>query len=320
INQLEMWQAETFDPASIDKELALAESIGFNTMRVFLHNLVWAEDSVEYLERIDKYLSIADKHKIKTIFVFFDNCWNPVSKQGKQPEPFPFRHNSGWVQSPSVEMLKDTTTHPKLAAFVRSIISRFKDDNRILMWDIYNEPGNVSLDKFKDTELAADEKAHFTMLLLRRAFSSAREARPSQPLTAAVWMGDWSDTTKLTPLDKFMLNNSDIISFHNYDSLKYFKRCVEWLKVYNRPIICTEYMARPRSTFTEILPYAKENRIGVINWGLVSGKTQTIFPWHSWKKQYTVEPVPWFHDVFRLDGTAYDTTETNLIKKLNSLK
>src|SRR5438045_5946418 len=38
INELEMWQAETFDPKQIDKELGWAEGLGMNTMRVFLHD------------------------------------------------------------------------------------------------------------------------------------------------------------------------------------------------------------------------------------------------------------------------------------------
>src|SRR6187397_483486 len=89
INQLEMWQAETFDPKRIDLELGWAEGLGFNTMRVFLHDIPWKTDSAGFLKRIDAFLDIAAKHKIRPMFVFFDSCWNPNPKAGKQPEPKP---------------------------------------------------------------------------------------------------------------------------------------------------------------------------------------------------------------------------------------
>src|ERR1700753_469750 len=100
INQLEMWQADTFDPKTIDRELGYAEGIGFNAMRVFLHSVVWQEDPAGFKKRINEYLAIADKHHIQTIFVFFDDCWNPNAKPGKQPDPKPGIHNSGWMQDP----------------------------------------------------------------------------------------------------------------------------------------------------------------------------------------------------------------------------
>jgi len=100
INQLEMWQKETFDPATIDRELGWAESLGLNCMRVYLHHLAWQIDKEGFKDRMKKYLSIANRHKIKTIFVFFDDCWNPTYNSGKQPDPKPGIHNSGWVQDP----------------------------------------------------------------------------------------------------------------------------------------------------------------------------------------------------------------------------
>ena len=95
INQMEMWQADTFDPVTIDRELGWAEEIGMNCMRVYLHHLVWETDKEGFKKRINEYLAIADKHHISTIFVFLDDCWNPVYQAGKQPEPQPGVHNSG---------------------------------------------------------------------------------------------------------------------------------------------------------------------------------------------------------------------------------
>src|SRR5262245_11329114 len=69
INQLEMWQADTFDPDQIDKELSWAESLGFNSMRVFLHHLLWEDDSRGLLRRMDRFLDVARKHRIGVVFV-----------------------------------------------------------------------------------------------------------------------------------------------------------------------------------------------------------------------------------------------------------
>jgi hypothetical protein len=86
INQLEMWQADTFDTTTINRELGWAESLGFNTLRVFLHNLVWQQDAKAFKKRINIFLEIADRHHIKPLFVFFDDCWNPEPVIGKQPD------------------------------------------------------------------------------------------------------------------------------------------------------------------------------------------------------------------------------------------
>src|SRR5215213_1552890 len=142
INQLEMWQAETFDPTTIDRELGWAEEIGFNTMRVFLHSVAWKQDPGGFKKRIDQFLSIADKHHIQAMFVFFDDCWNKVPKAGKQPDPRPGVHNSGWVQDPGQPASNDTTLYPELQKYVKDIMMAFRTDKRILLWDLYNEPGN----------------------------------------------------------------------------------------------------------------------------------------------------------------------------------
>lgn len=319
INELEMWQKESFDPVIIDRELGYAERIGFNTMRVFLHYLPWEQDSTGFLNRIDRYLAISDRHKIKTMFVFFDNCWRPDFQLGKQPDPTPFRHNSGWLQCPGSILLKDTVNYSKLTGYVKGIMRRLKNDKRVLIWDMYNEPVNSETDIYPKTELPEKEKYHNTMLLIDKAFKAARETEPSQPLTAAVIKGNFTNPKKIDPMEKLMLDNSDIITFHNYGTLDKFKAYVEMLKTFNRPFFCSEYMARTNgSTFQTILPYCRENKIGAINWGLVMGKTNTIYPWDSWKKQYTEEPKVWFHDVFRPVGTPFDKNETELIKKLNN--
>jgi hypothetical protein len=316
INQLEMWQAETFDPATIDRELGWAGQLGFNTVRVFLQNLLWTEDKKGLLKRMDQFLAIADRHHIKVIFVPLDAVWDPFPKIGPQHQPAPHVHNSGWVQSPGVEILKDPARQDELKGYIQGVIKHFKTDRRVLAWDIFNEPDNMNQPAYVAKEPA--NKPELALALLKKAFAWAREVQPIQPLTAGVWeRGRWGAADKLLPMEKFMFEESDIISFHNYGSMEEMKRCVQDLRRFNRPIICTEYMARPTgSTFNPVLGYLKEQKVGGINWGFVEGKTQTIYPWDSWTKTYTAKPTVWFHDIFRQDGTPFDEREVAYIKGL----
>lgn len=301
INQLEMWQADTFDPDTIDKELGYAESIGFNTMRVYLHSLAYKQDPKGFKNRMDEYLKISDKHGIKTMFVFFDDVWNSSPKIGKQPVPKPGIHNSGWVQDPGDPASKNSKNFPELEVYVKDIISTFKDDKRVIMWDLYNEPGNS--DKFESS-----------VPLLKNVFKWAREVNPSQPLTVGLWQ--WSD--KFEELNVIQALNSDIITYHHYGDPEDHLQVINLLKTHGRPLICTEYMARTRnSRFSNTLPLLKKEKVGAISWGLVAGKSNTIFQWDT-PIESGEEPVEWFHDIFRPDGTPYRQDEVNLIKKLNS--
>lgn len=319
INQLEMWQEDTFDSVTIDKELGWAKELGMNTARVYLHDLLYEQDSLGFYQRINVFLAIADKHQIKPLFVFFDSCWDPFPKEGKQRAPIPFKHNSGWVQSPGQIALKDSTQYPRLKRYLKGVLTTFANDSRILGWDIWNEPDNMTGPSYEKVEIP--DKVDYVLPLLKNAFLWAREVNPSQPLTSGVWAGDWSSDVKLKPIERVQIEYSDIISFHNYDSPEDFEKRIKWLQRYQRPIICTEYMARPNgSTFAGFLPIAKKYKIGMFNWGFVNGKSQTIYPWDSWTKDYHSEPPVWFHDIFKADGTAYKQEEVNLIKSLTAVK
>jgi hypothetical protein len=297
INQLEMWQAETFDTATIDRELGWAESIGMNTMRVYLHHLAWEIDPAGFKSRMDQYLSIADKHGIKTIFVFFDDCWNPTYKAGKQPDPKPGVHNSGWVRDPGDLIYKDTALVVELETYVKDVMQQFSQDKRILLWDLYNEPGNSGY-------------GNRSMPLLKKIFMWGREINPAQPLSSAVW------DARLTDLSKFQLQNSDVITYHNYSNDTLHRKAIDSLRLYKRPLICSEYMARRNnSRFDNIMPLLKAENIGAINWGLVAGKTNTMYAWDTPMPDGS-EPKLWFHDIFRKDGSPYKQEEVDLIKKL----
>ena len=315
INQLEMWQAETFDPKTIDRELGWAAGLGFNSVRVFLHDIVWTQDSKAMLARMEEFLKIADKHKIGVMFVIFDSCWDPYPKPGKQRDPRPHLHNSGWVQSPGRLILEDPAKVDALEGYVKGVIGHFKDDRRVHVWDLFNEPDNPNTSSYGSVE--TKDKAAVSLVLLKKVFAWAREVNPSQPITAAPWRDDWSSDDKLSAQDRFLFGESDVISFHCYGNPEDMTRRIGWLKRFGRPILCSEYMARPvGSTFEAILPILKTEHVAAYNWGFVAGKTQTIYPWDSWQKPYTAEPPLWFHDIFRSDGTPYRTEEVELIRHL----
>jgi hypothetical protein len=316
INELEMWQEATFDPARIDLELGWAEHIGMNTARVFLHDLLWQQDKAGFIRRISTFLAIADKHHILPILVLFDSCWDPDPKLGPQHSPTPGVHNSGWAQSPGAKALQDPSQYRRLEAYVKGVVGAFAKDKRILAWDVWNEPDNTNDPSYGSLE--PKNKGRLVEALLPRVFAWARAANPTQPLTSAVWHNDLPE--RLGSMARIQIDNSDVISFHNYEAPKEFEKLILWLEQYHRPIICTEYMARGiGSTFEGILPIAKRHKVAAINWGLVAGKTQTFLPWDSWKKPYPDrDPDVWFHDIFRADGTPYRSEETALLLKLTN--
>ena len=318
INQLEMWQEATLAPEEIDRELGWAEAMGMNTMRVFLHDLLWEQDAAGFRKRIDQFLMIAARHHIRPMFVLFDSVWDPLPRLGPQHPPTPGVHNSGWVQGPGAAALADPGQQPRLKAYVQGVVGAFAKDDRILAWDIWNEPDNANAGSYPKQELK--DKTARVVTLLPLTFAWAREAGSQQPLTSGVWGGIETspDGASLNEVQKIQLRESDIVTFHNYTWPEYFKSQVGWLKKYNRPVICTEFMARSAgSTFDTILPIAKAEGVGAYNWGFVVGKTQTNLPWDSWRRPYVLEqPTLWFHEVLRPDGTPYRPAEVALIRQL----
>lgn len=315
VNQLEMWQEDTFCPETIDRELGWAEDLGFNCMRVFLHHVLWETDREGFLKRMEKYLAISSAHGISTMFVFLDDCWCEEYKSGKQMEPVKGVHNSGWAKDPGalfygkagsgLGYAADTAAVAKrLESYITDVITHFKDDGRIYAWDLYNEPGG-----------GQDPHRYYerSFPLLKDVFRWARRVNPSQPLTAGVW------SPLLGEMNHWQIENSDIITYHTYESPDKHQVMIDSLKTHGKPMVCTEYMARTQnSTFENTLPMLRNENIGAINWGLVSGKSNTIFEWETMHKPCpTEEPEVWFHDILRPDGSPYSKEEVECIKAVN---
>lgn len=313
INELEMFQRETYNPAEIDKEFGWAESAGMNTMRIFLHDLLWQQDAAGFKQRLDNLLAIAARHHIKPVLVLFDSCWDPDPKLGPQHPPIPGIHNSGWVQSPGIA-LADPTNKPRFEAYVKGIVGAFANDDRILAWDVWNEPDNGGGGRYTNN---LKDKTQLMNALLPQVFAWARSQGPKQPLTSGVWTHDsWDDPANWSATEKIQLSESDIISFHDYSWPEKFESRVAGLEKLHRPLLCTEYMARGAgSTIDTILPIAAAHHVGMINWGLVQGKMQTNLPWDSWQVPYVGrEPTVWFHDLFYPDGHPYRAKEIEILR------
>ena len=203
INQLEMWQAESFDAATIDRELGWAEGIGMNTMRVFLHNLVWEQDAKGYEHRIDVFLAIAAHHHIRPVFVLFDSCWDPHPKLGIQHPPIPGVHNSGWVQAPGTEILQDPAQYPRLEHYVKGVVGAFANDPRILAWDLCNEPYSYSLPREKMPGGIVEAESAW----LKGLYDKCKQLGATAPITVGNPPGLPLDVTN--PM-------SDLLSIHAY--------------------------------------------------------------------------------------------------------
>ena len=313
INQLEMWQEETFSPELIDRELGFAEKIGMNCMRVYLHDLAYEADKEGFFKRVEQYLEISSSHGIATMFTIFDDCWNSNFSIGKQPEPIPNTHNSGWIQSPGNKAADDLSQRPRLENYVKNLLDRFRNDERIFLWDLYNEPGNGSI----GDNTGGIIRGNRSLPLLKDVFKWAREINPDQPLTA----GPWLFTENFHEINRFMFDNSDVITYHSYCEPSRFQERLDQMKYIadGRPLICSEYIARSFGcTFIDCLPILKKNNVGAINWGLVSGKTQTIYPW-SVLAGKVPENIP-FHDIFDKDGNLLVPEEQALFDEIKNEK
>lgn len=296
VNSTEMWQAESFDPDTIAQELAWAQAAGFNSVRVFLQFLVWHNDPAGLKRRIDQFLDITWRYGIKVMFILFDDCAFAGKEPylGPQDDPIPYTHNSGWTPSPGLKRVTDRSVWPKLKAYVLDIVGSFANDERVLIWDLYNEPGNSDLgDK--------------SLPLVEATFVWAREADAQQPLTTSIWQLDDHGT-----MSQRILELSDVTSFHHYGNTG-VEAVIHRCQAFGRPVVCTEWLRRVvGQTVDLMLPIFTCERIGWYNWGLVAGRTQTYLDWR--RELNTPDSTIWQHDIFHADGAPYSADEIRLIR------
>lgn len=309
-----MWQVDTFDPETIDRELGWAASIGMNSVRVFLHNLLWSDEGDSYLDRIDQVLAMCADHGMTMMPVLFDGVWNPQPALGPQPQPTPGVHNSVWVQGPGADVLHDPSRWPELRRYVEAVVNRFGSDPRICVWDLFNEPAQHDRQTLKDPELFARKQAAVDDLV-RQVFDWAREVDPRQPLTVGLYGDLANPADPAAGINATALELSDVISFHSYDPTPGLEHWITEMLAYGRGAICTEWLARSAGSTVDLLDLMAAHRVGAFNWGLVDGKTQTKYPWSSWWEP-VAENSPWFHELFHTDGTPYADDEVARFRRL----
>lgn len=325
VNFIEMWHETTFDMPTIERELGWASEIGFNAIRVNLPFVGWKQDREGLLDRLDRLMGAASRCGIDTVPCIFDDCGfggkEPV--WGPQPDPIPAIHNSRAVASPGRAAVVDMDLRPSLEAYVRDVIGTFRADRRILFWDLYNEPGNrMDFDKTAYSEFGAELEAH-ALSLMEASFATARDIGPEAPLSVAAWTTPLPDDDAhpyQTGIDRSALLHSDIVTFHAYWNRKRVAQFIDYLEVLDRPMICTEWMARQiDSRICDQLELFRHRNVGCFQWGLVKGRTQTWLPWpddlvraHGGKVDRSV----WFHDLLDQTGQPYDPSEVETIRAL----
>ena len=304
---VEIWGRDYFNPEVVDRELALCEELGFNAIRLFLCDLVWQDDPDGFMDRLEQTVALADRHGLRILMTFFTNggtIKNPYLKP--QPEAVPGVHNSVWMASPGRDVVNDPSRWGPIERYEKAVLKRYKDDPRIFAWCLYNEPENT--------------KGFNTLPFLEAVFRWAREVNPSQPLTAPMWATP-DARSYVEDISAFICAQSDIISFHSYESLEKCRRFVRYAQSFGRPVICSEWMARTRgSDYFSILPLFKEQKIGCFSYGLVNGKQQCHYPWNPVGDDgkpipFTEEPQVWFHDLYHPDLTPYSEAEIAFIKQ-----
>ncbi len=317
-NQLEMWQAETWDPKTIEREIGWAADLGMNSLRVFLHDLLYTAEGPAFLDRVDEFLTIADRYGLSTMLVLFDGVWNPEPVLGPQGEPTPRRHNALWVQGPGRAILGEPARWPELRPYVEAVVGRFKSDPRVAVWDLFNEPDQSNPFSYPRQELSG--KTRLADGLLNQVFDWCQAIDPEQPLTAGIYLGVNGAAERVSRLNRTMLGRSDVISFHSYAPRNKLLGTIAYLERYERPLLCTEWMARTLGSSVSLIRDLADHDVDAWCWGLVDGRSQTRYSWTSWLRRPTDDSGPWFHDLLHADGRAYDEAEVALLRSVAASK
>jgi hypothetical protein len=323
VNWIAMWHRQSFDPIVIARELGWAAEMGINSVRVGLPYVVWREDAHGLLTRFDRVLTLLAERSMTAMPYLLDDCEfsGEPPRSGPQPDPVPGLHNSRATGSPGRSLVMDERAWPDVERYVTQVVEAFADDDRVVVWDLYNEPGNrviFTRDGAEEYDERLEEQA---LRLLRRVFACARTISPSQPLTAGGWRVPPPYERNAVeahthPLDTAAFELSDVVSFHAYCSAERMRHIIERLRRYERPLLCTEWMGRQaRSRLTEQLPLLRSAGVGSYIWGFVRGRSQTHLPWPDFLDPASRDSDAWFHDLVDRDGAAHDEEEVEVIRR-----
>ena len=324
INFVELWQNLGHDEImkNVDHEIDMAAELGLNSVRMKVPFFIWEHEHDSFMNNLEDLLCRLDKRGITMMPVFFSDCCVPIDMYkpphlGKQPEPVKGYFGGSPVtpfdSTPRVGYIPedDRDTWPKVEEFIREIVGKYAKDERILIWDIWNEPGNCN-------------RSTMSLPLMERCFRWAREMDPIQPLCAGpCGLGGkfpyeyLMNPYPLAPMEEKAVELSDIMNFHFYGDYAHTVKYIEHLKGYGLPMVCTEWLHRPfRSNIETHLPLFAEENIGSYFFGFVNGKRQYNQPWENIRRMPDIDLTCWMHDIYYNDGRPYEPRELDVIKKV----
>ena len=328
-NRVDQWQSlgaeERF--AEVERELALAEKVGFNTLRLVVEHQgfgVWLAEHDSFMANFERYLQILARHGLRAIVVLGNDCSRP-KELWELPKPGVQKYDVGYHGGRRVTQhgsnpnavgyttVDDPVLRPKFYAMCAELMTKYRADDRILFWNLWNEPGN-------------NRRNDLTMKDLRELFELAWSIDPKQPLAADVWTCRSSSPEAVHPVERLAGDLSDIISYHRYANLCEQKKTIDILRArWGRPMVNTEWLARLLGDdVATSYPLFAQERVGAVCWGFVAGKYQTYEPYEPmWTSQFTFrsadEPVTkWYHDLFRPSHHPYDPEEIAIIRHVNA--
>ena len=321
INRLDMYQSYKSDEhlRVSDIELDLHEKIGFNTVRLWLDFDCYYLEKEKYLEILEEYISLCDKHHQLVMLVLAHEEDLPydtfkakeLGEQRKYYNHFNRDYPQYYEMAPRKKhYLEFDETRDLFLEMIDVVVNKYKNDKRIIAWNIYNEPG-----------ITIGNRA---IPLLELLFDKVRKINPIQPLSADIWRDVDENGIPYSPEERKALELSDFISFHSYNKYPSFTKKIEALEKHNRPIIVTEWLQRiNHNNVEDIYPYLAKKRIGAYCWGFVEGDTFTNEPWENLWKEIEINPnydydfSKWQHNLFRRNLHPYIPKEIELIKKIN---
>ena len=329
-NRVDQWQSygseERF--AEVEREFALAKEIGFNAMRLIIEwqgFAVWLQEPDAFRANFERYLALMEKYGLKAFVVLGNDCSRPkfmwtMPKLGEQEYDVGYhggrrKTQHGGFSEPGYLIVDEPEYREKFFAFCRELVTKYAHDGRVVMWELWNEPG-------------AGNRGMMSAQILKDLFALCWEIDPDQPLSANLW----SRSTGLVlqgkdphPVEKLAMDLSDVITYHGYvDIERQVRLCDELAKRWGRPLYNTEWLLRIEGCdFPDNYAFMARRKIGALNWGFVNGKYQTHEPYEPcWRTKFEYggrgDPTKWMHDLFRISHHPYDPYEIAVARNVNA--